>query len=135
MSTKNKGMKNSVVVRKLVGASALAVAISVIAGCSSTPVPTDEVALSKSAVQTAISVGGAEFAAVELKTAQDKIAAAEKAIDDDENLKAKHLAEAAIVDAKLAENKALAGKAEKSLNESRDGQRVLLEEVQRQQTP
>jgi hypothetical protein len=135
MSIENKSTKNRAFVRKIAGAGALALAIGAIAGCSSTPVPTDEVALSKSAVQTAIAAGGSEFAAVELKTAQDKVEAAEKAIDDDDNLKAKHLAEAATVDAKLAENKALAAKAEKSLSESRDGQRVLLEEVQRQQTP
>lgn len=128
MSTK------SINTRNLAGAGTLALALT-IAGCASTPVPTDEIALSKTAVQSAINAGGSEFAPVELKTAQDKLAGAEEAVKDDENLKALYLAEAAEVDAKLAEHKALAAKAEKSLNESRDGQRVLQEEIQRQQTP
>lgn len=120
-------------VKKQARASALALTIGLImAGCASTPVPHDSIAVSKSAVQTAINAGSSEFAPVELKTAQDKIAAAERAVDDDENLKALHLAEAAEVDAKLAEHKSRAAKAEKSLAESREGQRVLQEEIQRQ---
>jgi len=129
MNTKN--FTTSFHPRKLVGASAIAMILT-IAGCASTPVPTDEIALSKTAVQSAIDSGGAEFAPVELKTAQDKLAAAESAVDEKENLKALHLAQSAEVEAKLAQNKSLAGKAEKSLKESRDGQRVLQEEIQRQ---
>jgi hypothetical protein len=120
-------------IKKRAGVGALALAIGLMAGCASTPVPDDEIAVSKRAVESALSAGGAEFAPVELKTAQDKVASAEDAVEDHDNLKALHLAEAAEVDAKLAENKALAAKAEKSLRESREGQRVLLEEVQRQQ--
>lgn len=118
------------------GAGAFALTMMLImTGCASVPVPHDSIAVSKSAVQGAINAGGSEYAPVELKTAQDKIAAAERAVDDDDNMKALHLAEAAEVDAKLAEHKANAAKAEKSLSESREGQRVLQEEIQRQQTP
>lgn len=120
-------------VKRRAGVAALALAMGLIAGCASTPVPDDEIAVSRHAVESALSAGGAEFAPIELKTAQDKLTAAEKAVDDDENMKALHLAEAAEVDAKLAEHKALAAKAEKSLRESREGQRMLQEEIQRQQ--
>jgi len=128
MNTKNVAAK-----KNLAGVSALALAIGLtVVGCSSTPVPTDEIALSKTAVQKAIDSGGAEFAPVELKTAQDKLAAAEDAVEEDENLKALHLAEAAEADARLAENKARTAKTEKTLKETRDGQQVLQEEIQRQ---
>ena len=122
--------------RKRAGAGVLALAAALfMTGCASTPVPTDELAVSKTALQGAIDAGSSEYAPVELKTAQDKIAAAEKAIDDNENQRALYLAEEAEVDAKLAENKSLAAKAEKSLSESRDSQRDLQEEIQRQQIP
>jgi hypothetical protein len=119
--------------KKRAGVAALALAMGLIAGCASTPVPDDEISVSKHAVESAVSAGGSEFAPIELKTAQDKLTAAEKAVENDDNLKALHLAQAAEVDAKLAEHKALAAKAEKSLKESREGQRVLQEEIQRQQ--
>jgi hypothetical protein len=118
--------------KKRAGVAALALAMGLIAGCASTPVPDDEISVSKHAVESAVSAGGSEFAPIELKTAQDKLTAAEKAVEDDDNLKALHLAQAAEVDAKLAEHKALAAKAEKSLKEAREGQRVLQEEIQRQ---
>lgn len=115
------------------GAYALALSFGfAIVGCSSTPVPKAEIAVSKTALDSALAAGGAEFAPVEIKTAQDKIEAANKAVERDENMAAKHLAEEAAVDAKLAETKALAGKAEKSLQDSQSGQRALKEEMQRQ---
>lgn len=115
------------------GAYALSLSFGfAISGCSSTPVPKAEIAVSKTALESALAAGGAEFAPVEVKTAQDKIEAANKAVERDENMTAKHLAEEAAVDAKLAETKALAGKAEKSLQESQSGQRALKEEMQRQ---
>lgn len=127
MNAKKMGTKNRM------GTAALALTMGmVLAGCASTPVPHDSIAVSKTAIQGAINAGGSEYAPVELKTAQDKIAAAERAIDDDENTKALHLARAAEVDARLAEYKANAAKAEKALVESREAQRVLQEEIQRQ---
>lgn len=118
--------------KTLVGAGTLAV-VMLMSGCASTPVPDKEIAVSKTALQSAMNAGGVEFAPVEVKTAQDKLAEAEKAVEDDENLKALHLAEAAEVDAKLAEYKAHTARAEKSLKESRDGQQQLQQEIQRQQ--
>lgn len=114
-------------------AGVLASAVALV-GCAGMPPPTEEVAISKSAVDSAQSAGGPEFAPVEFKSAQDKSERAAKALDKD-NEKALFLAEAATVDAKLAEEKAHALKAEKALRETRDGQRALQEEIQRQQTP
>lgn len=109
----------------------LGAAITLVA-CASTPSPTAEYAVAKTALDSAISAGGAEFAPVELKTAQDKADQANRAITKNENLQAKRLAEQAAVDAKLAETKALAGKAEKSLKDADTSQRALKEEIQRQ---
>lgn len=107
-----------------------------LAGCASTPVPTAEIAVTKTALASAVSAGGAEFAPVELKTAQDKLDRAEKAVaskDDDRYEEARRLAVEAAVDAKAAETRALAAKSEKSLQESQESRRALQEEMQRQQ--
>lgn len=109
---------------------------AVLAGCASTPVPTSEIAVSKTALESAMSAGGAEFAPVELKTAQDKLARAEKLVADKDNDRyeeARRLAIEASVDAKAAETRALTAKSEKSLQESQEGRRALQEEMQRQQ--
>lgn len=109
---------------------------TVLAGCASTPVPTSEIAVSKTALESAMSAGGAEFAPVELKMAQDKLARAEKLVADKDNDRyeeARRLAIEASVDAKAAETRALTAKSEKSLQESQEGRRALQEEMQRQQ--
>jgi hypothetical protein len=103
--------------------------------CSSTPPPNSDIAVAKTALTSAVAAGGAEFAPVELKTAQDKLDRAEKMVADKDNDKypeARRLAVEAGVDAKAAETKALAAKSEKSLQETQDGQRALQEEMQRQ---
>jgi hypothetical protein len=121
--------------KKSVGVGLLMVGLSVgLLGCASTPLPRAELAVSKAALESAVSAGGAEYAPVELKTAQDKVASAEKAVAKEEYKEARYLAEQAVVDAKLAENKALAAKAQKSVVDSQQGQRALQEEMQRQQT-
>lgn len=118
-----------------IGALVLGVS-AVLAGCASTPAPTSEIAVSKTALESAMSAGGAEFAPVELKTAQDKLARAEALVADKDNDRyeeARRLAVEAAVDAKAAETRALTAKSEKSLQESQEGRRALQEEMQRQQ--
>ncbi|MEB0009977.1 chromosome partitioning protein ParA, partial [Pseudomonas sp. RTB2] len=44
----------------------------VLAGCAGNP-PTEQYAVTQSAVNSAVSAGGREFAAVEMKSAQDKL--------------------------------------------------------------
>lgn len=117
-----------------VGALVLSAGLT-LAACSSTPEPKAEYAVSKTAVASAVSAGGAEFAPLELKTAQDKVSQAEKALAAKDYVEARRLSEEAAVDAKLAETKALAGKAAKSLKDSNSSQRALKEELQRQDNP
>lgn len=114
-----------------------AVALSaVVAGCASNPPPKSELAVSKTAIDAALSEGGMEYAPVPLKTAQDKYALAEKIVadkDDDRYLKAQQLAEQAALDAKLAQLTAQTEKLKKSLQDSQGDKQAIRQEVIRQQ--
>lgn len=137
MKAKNiKTVKNIKNLKNVVGTSLLAMTLAMtLAGCASTPAPTAELAVSKTALASAVSAGGGELAPVELKTASDKIAQADKEMEKKNYKEARVLAEQATADAKLAESKALAAKAQNSLKESKEGRSALKEEMQRQQTP
>src|SRR5690606_5593084 len=95
--------------------AALALGSSLLlAGCAGNP-PTEQYAVTQSAVNSAVSAGGTEFAAVEMKAAQDKFKQAEIAMHDKKYDEARRLAEQAEWDARVAERKAQAAKAEKAL--------------------
>ena len=102
----------------------------VLAGCAGNP-PTEQFAVTESAVNSAVSAGGTEFAAVEMKAAQDKLKQAEIAMHDKKFDQAKTLAEQAEWDARVAERKAQAMKAEQSVKDSQKGVQELRQESQR----
>lgn len=102
----------------------------VLAGCAGNP-PSEQIAVSKSAVNAAISAGGTEFAPVEMKQAQDKLRKAEFAVRDRDFDKARTLAEQAEWDARVAERKAQATKAERALQDARQGVQELRQEGMR----
>ncbi|WP_077049200.1 DUF4398 domain-containing protein [Pseudomonas sp. KK4] len=111
--------------------AALAIGSSlVLAGCAGNP-PSEQFAVSQSAVNSAVSAGGTEFAAVEMKAAQDKLKQAEIAMHDKKYDQAKTLAEQAEWDARVAERKAQAMKAEQALKDSQKGVQELRQESQR----
>ena len=98
--------------------AALAIGTSfVLAGCAGNP-PTEQYAVTQSAVNSAVSAGGTEYAAVEMKSAQDKLKQAEIAMHDKNYDKARQLAEQAEWDARVAERKAQAAKAEQAVKDS-----------------
>lgn len=108
--------------------AALALGCSlVLVGCAGNP-PSEQYAVTQSAVNAAISAGGTEFAAVEMKSAQDKLKQAELAMHDENYDEARRLAEQAEWDARLAERKAQAAKAERALQDARQGVQDLREE-------
>jgi len=111
--------------------SVTAVAAVLVAGCASIPAPTEQIAVSKAAVDSATSAGGNEFAPVQLQSALEKLNAAERAMAKEENLKARQLAEQAEVDAQLAAATARTAKAQKAASELREGNRVLHQEIDR----
>jgi len=106
----------------------------VLAGCAGKP-PTEQYAVTQSAVNSAVSAGGTEYAAVEMKAAQDKFKQAEIAMHDKKYDEAKLLAEQAEWDARVAERKAQAMKAQKALQDSRQGVQELREEGMRAAEP
>jgi hypothetical protein len=108
--------------------AALAIGSSfILAGCAGNP-PSEQYAVTQSAVNSAVSAGGTEFAAVEMKSAQDKLKQAELAMHDKKYDEAKRLAEQAEWDARVAERKAQAAKAEQALKDSQKGVQELRQE-------
>ena len=73
------------------------------AGCATTPLPNEQIAVAKSSVQRAEQAGAPELAPVEMAAARDKLARAEKAAADRQPQPATQWAEQANADAQLAE--------------------------------
>ena len=102
------------------------------AGCSSLKTPaTADVAVSKAAVENAVGAGGAEFAPVEMKSAREKMALANKAMAVKDYKLAIDLATQAQTDAKLAQSKANSTKAQMAADALQDDIQVLREELDR----
>ena len=110
---------------------AIAVASLALAGCASTPAPTEQMAVSKSAIANAASAGGGEYASIEMRSAQDKMDRANAAIAKEDFESARWLAEEAQVDARLAEKKAQSAKARQAAIVMNEDLRVLREEINR----
>ncbi len=101
-----------------------------IVGCASAP-PTEQMAVSKVAINAATSAGGNEFAPVALKLAMDKMDAAEQSITEGDYVNARQLAEQAQVDAQLAGATARSVKAQKAAGALQEDNRVLRQEIER----
>jgi len=111
--------------------SVAAAALGLMAGCASTPAPTEQMALSRAALDTALSAGGNEYAPLQLQAAMNKMDAAEKALAKEDYAEARKLAEQAEVDAKLASAMARSAKAQKASEAVQDDIRVLRQEIDR----
>jgi len=105
------------------------------AGCASTPIPDEKIAVAKDSVHRAEQAGAPELAPVELATARDKLARAEKAAADHDANPATMLAEQANVDAQLAEATANEQRAHKASMEFDASMRALRDESMRNSTP
>lgn len=101
-------------------------------GCSSMKTPaTASVAVSKAAVENASGAGATEFAPVEMNSAREKMALANKAMAAKKYKLANELATQAQADAKLAQGKANSAKAQTAADALQDDIRVLREELER----
>lgn len=101
-------------------------------GCSSLKTPaTADVAVSKAAVDNAAGAGAQELAPVEMNSAREKMARANKAMADKDYEQARDLAAQAQADAKLAQGKANSAKAQASADALQDDLRVLRDELER----
>jgi septal ring factor EnvC (AmiA/AmiB activator) len=112
--------------------SITAASIIFISACAGIPAPTEQMAVSKAAVNNASSAGGNEFAPVQLKSAMDKMDSAERAMTEENYLIARQLAEQAQVDAQLAAATARSSKAQRAASALQEDTRVLRQELDRQ---
>jgi len=101
------------------------------AGCASAPAPTEQMAVSRVAVSNASSAGGNEFAPLQLNSAMEKMAGAERAMAAKDYVLARQLAEQAQVDAQLAGAMARSAKAKKAADALQEDSRVLRQEIDR----
>ncbi len=88
---------------KLKSAALFGALVLMAAGCATTPVPNEKIAVAKDSVQRAERSGAPELAPVEMAEARDKLNRAEKAAADRDLQPATDLAEQANIDAQLAE--------------------------------
>jgi uncharacterized protein DUF4398 len=105
------------------------------AGCVTTPIPNENIAVAKASVQSAEQAGAPEFAPVEMAAARDKLARAEKAAADREALSATQLADQANADAQLAEATAQEHRSRKAAMELEASLQALRQESLRSTQP
>jgi len=108
------------------------IAVATAVGCSSMKTPaTADVAVSKAAVDSAASADGAQYAPVEMRSAREKLAKANKAMAEKDYEVASEMANQAQVDANLAQGKASSAKAKMAADALQEDIRVLREELKR----
>jgi hypothetical protein len=117
------------------GAAAIGATVLVLAACASNPVADEKIAVAKASLQRAEGSGAPEFAPVQLATARDKLARAEKANADHDLKPATNLAEQANVDAELAEATAQQNRAHKAAMEFDKSINTLQQESMRSSPP
>jgi hypothetical protein len=117
------------------GLTALAASAVVLGACASAPPPNEKIAVAKASVQRAEGSGAPEFAPVELASARDKLARAEKDNADRNFPPATMLAEQANADAELAEATAQQQRSHKAAAEFDAGMQTLRQESMRSSPP
>jgi glutathione synthase/RimK-type ligase-like ATP-grasp enzyme len=105
------------------------------AACASTPIPNEKLAVAQDSLRRAEQSGAPEFAPVELATAREKLARAQKAVADHDAQPATMLAEQADIDARLAEATANQQRAHKAATEFDASMTALRQESMRATPP
>jgi len=104
----------------------------VLGGCASAPVaPTASLQAAEQAISSAEQARVADYASLELSRARDKLAAAKAAVQTEEMMLAKRLADESLVDAQLATAKAGEIKAKKVNVDMQESTSVLKQEMGR----
>jgi hypothetical protein len=125
---KGSGLRGLKLAALVLGTSVL------LAGCAGKP-PSEQYAVTQSAVNAAVTAGATEYAPVEMKSAQDKFKQSELSMQEKKYDDARKYAEQAEWDARVAERKAQAAKAQKAVQDARQGVNELREEGMRQAQP
>jgi hypothetical protein len=119
---------------RLFGITALAaVTLTLMACATRVAAPTQELALSRAAIEAAARAGAAELAPTELNIARQKQAMADTAMTQEQYSQALLLSNEVQVDARLAEAKARSTRANQAAGEIREDGRVLRQEINRAQ--
>lgn len=100
-------------------------------GCSSVPAPTEQLAVSRTALDDARSAGAAEYAARDFNDARNKLEQANAAMRQEDYVRARRLAEEAELDARLAQQKSQTAKSQAAVDEIQSSIRALRQELQR----
>jgi hypothetical protein len=109
-------------------------ALAALTGCASTPEPpTEALRAAEQAIDQADELEAVEYAALELKTAREKLNAAEKAVLKEEMTLGERLALEARASAELAQARAKAGRAKTDAGEMKQILDTLKDESQRRQ--
>jgi hypothetical protein len=116
----------------LIRTTAAVLAVGALAACSSTPAPTEQMAVTRTTVnRVAAAPAVATNAPVELQQAREKLIQAEKALTAEDYVAARRLAAEAEVDARVAETRADAARNAANLAQVQDGIRALQDEINR----
>lgn len=111
---------------------ALIMGVMGMAACASKGVaPVESITGAELVIKEARQSNAEMNAPLELKFAEDKLAAAKAAVIREEFMEAKRLADEALLDARLAEAKSLSVKAKKQAQEMRDTIETLRHEIDR----
>jgi hypothetical protein len=136
ISLKRKGwlmsLRLSIVRKRIAVLAGLAVCLS---ACASNPVADAKIAVAKASIQRAEQSGAPQAAPVELATARDKLARAEKANADHDLKPATDLAEQANIDAQVAEATAQQQRSHKAAIEFDTSMQALRQESTRSSQP
>ena len=117
---------------RLAASAAVAMWLS---SCATNPVADEKIAVAKASLQRAEQAGAPQTAPVELSTARDKLARAEKANADHSLKPASELAEQANIDAQVAEATAQQERSHKAAAEFDASIRALRQEATRGSQP
>ena len=110
--------------------AAIALGGLLLTACAGNP-PTEQFAVTESAVRSAVSAGGPEYAAGDMRAAQEKCKQAEMAMQKENYEEARKLAEQAEWEARNPESKTEAAKAQKAVDDAQQRIQELREEGMR----
>jgi hypothetical protein len=119
---------HSFILKSLIG-TLIAVALAACAASNQNLAPEQAMTLAETSIRQAEQVGAAEYSALELDQARQKLNRARTALQNDENEDAYRLAEQSAADAELAAVRARVGQSEEAVAEIRESIRTLQAEI------
>lgn len=115
---------------KLLSSGVFAAVLLLVAGCASQPpVPSDQMAVARNAIDYAVEMGARDHAPDDLEQARKHLAEAERAIEQKENEIARQLAVEAEKMARLADLKSRTARSQRQVQELENTVEALREEL------